>query len=96
MNSKIKKVLGYIKNVLIVLTPTMLYWWVAPMMGMGLLAVYITILVCDYLKDTNDKKLVAFGNYLLSEERDNLTSAGNKRAVTHADFQNYINSKDNE
>jgi len=33
--------------------------------------------------------LVSFGNYLLSQERDNITSEPNKGNVTHADLENW-------
>lgn len=35
------------------------------------------------------KDIISFGNYLLSEERDNRTSEINKRNVTHADYENW-------
>lgn len=35
------------------------------------------------------KKLVSFGNYLLSKEREERISEINKRNVTHADFENW-------
>lgn len=33
--------------------------------------------------------LVSFGNYLLSQERENMVSEINKREVTHADLENW-------
>lgn len=42
----------------------------------------------------NEKDLVDFANYVLSEERErNLINLENKRAVTHADLENWKDSK---
>jgi len=43
--------------------------------------------------DEKIKELVDFGNYLLSEERDKLTTEECKKHVTHADLMNFIESK---
>lgn len=40
----------------------------------------------------NKKDLVAFGNYLLSEERNKKVSEENKDKVTHADVENFLHS----
>lgn len=34
--------------------------------------------------------LVAFGNYLLSKEREDSVSEMNQRCVTHADIENFL------
>ena len=43
----------------------------------------------------NKKDIVEFGNYLLSEERKTRTSEVNQNAVTHADFENWLEAKSN-
>lgn len=40
-----------------------------------------------------EKDLVDFGNYLLSDERNNNVSDINKQNVTHADMENWKLSK---
>lgn len=42
----------------------------------------------------SEKDLVAFGNYLLSQTRDERTSNQNKGNVTHADMMNFKNELD--
>ena len=39
------------------------------------------------------EQMIDFANYLLSKEREGRVSKLNKRSVTHADFCNWINSK---
>lgn len=44
-------------------------------------------------KQWSTAEVVKFGNYLLSEKRDGMTSETCKRAVTHADLANYEHSE---
>ena len=43
----------------------------------------------------NKKDLVAFGNYLLSEERKSRTSEESQFNVTHADIENWMYREEN-
>ena len=41
----------------------------------------------------SEKELINFGNYLLSQEREERISEENKRVVTHADLANWRDSR---
>lgn len=58
---------------------------------------YLTWLHFFNSEDLYDRtNLVSFGNYLLSDDRNNIVSEVNKKNVTHADVENWIAQENEE
>jgi hypothetical protein len=55
---------------------------------------YMELYLREMLNEKTKADLISFGNYLLSDERDKLTSDTNKKTVTEADLSNWQDSRE--